>query len=754
MTHIMRVALALGTYLSTAAYAQVVPDAAAVEPAASGTDTAVPGEIVVTAQRRTERLQDTPIAVTAVTAQVVQSLGLTNVIDIAAVTPGASFNSSSGGFFAPRIRGIGVDTVSVGLEMPVAIYEDGAYLTRNLALNEILENFDIGSVQVLRGPQGTLYGRNATGGVIIVNSADPTPRFEGRVRAEYGNYDHQQLNAMINVPLGEDLAFRATGSYKKDDGFVHNLNTGQDAGGGRAYSVRAKLRWQPGNADITLGGQYYNTKYALGPLSTLGRKDSTCYACVLSPGIVRPSTGFFETENRTFVQPLRTEYIGVNLNMVFDFDTFKLSSTTTYRRQKSRDSGGDSDATPLPLFEFAVPDSGGTSYTQDVQVTSTLDGPFNYLFGLSYLHDKGYLNPNFLGLAFGGSVDPATAPGFDNTATTSSYAAFLEGYYQLTDRLKVTVGGRYTYEERGAHGFTDAAFAAVLGLPSSFSFDLQTSQRAFTPRFVLAWDNGPTNLYYSFTRGFKAGGFPGPYIFPVAPVLPEKIFSHEVGIKQSLLDNRVRFNAAAFYFKNKNQQSQTIDLNSGGIITANAGALENYGIEIEAQATPMEGLNLGLSGAWQHARYQPFRAASLVCFDPTGQSNLAAPGATLYPCTIDITGTTPPQAPDWTGSFNASYTFAVGSWSASVSGLAQYRSSINFLPAAGGELGYDRDGERFLVNASGYVSPPGDNLRLGFYVNNIFDKHYATLRSTAQPYGTYYVAARPRTYGLRLEYSF
>ena len=753
MTKLGPMAVAIGAMLASTCYAQS-PAAAGAATQASNEDAATqPGEIIVTAQRKSENLQDTPLAVTAVTAETAQSLGLTNVVDIASVTPGASFTTALG-FFSPHIRGIGTDFVSVGTEAPVAVYEDGAYLTRTLTVNEILDNFDIGSVQVLRGPQGTLYGRNATGGVIIISSADPTNKFEGRMRAEYGNLDHQQINGMINLPLGQDLALRATGSYKHDDGFVHNLTTGGKAGGSRVYSMRAKLRWTPGNADIILGGQYYNTKSNFGPLATLGRNDSTCYACVLAPGIVRPSVGFYETEGDTQVQPIRTKYYGANLNMTFDMGSFSLSSITTYRKQKSLNSSSDQDYTPLPLFEFDVPTSGGESYTQDLQVTSKLDGRFNYLFGLSYLHDKGYFNPSFLGLAFGGSFDPATAPSYSNSATTESYAAFFEGYYNLTDQLKVTAGGRYTYERRTANGEISAAFAALFGIPGAYSLNDAGAQRAFTPRFVLAWDNGPTNIYYSFTRGFKAGGFAAPYLVNISSVKPEKIFSHEIGIKQSMLGNRLRLNASAFYFKNKNQQVQTLDLNSGGGLTDNAGAVENYGLEVEAQIVPLEGLNLGFSGAWQHARYRDYRNAALVCFDPAGLSNPRAPGATLYPCSIDLSGTTPAFAPEWTGSFNANYRFAIGDWTASLSGLAQYRSSINFQPGAGGQLGYDRDKSLFTSNVSGYISPPGEALRLGFYVNNVFDKAYPAFRQTAQPYGMYYNAAKPRTYGLRVEYTF
>ncbi|MBB4642907.1 TonB-dependent receptor [Rhizorhapis suberifaciens] len=732
------VAIALGGLLASASYAQTPAGA---PPATSAPEDAASNgavEIIVTAQRRSENLQDTPLAVTAVTAETAQNLGLAKAADIAAITPGANFTVSAG-FFSPNIRGLGVAFTAAGLESPVAIYEDGAYLTNTITANEFLDNFDIGSIQVLRGPQGTLYGRNASGGVIIINSADPTDKFEGRVRGEIGNLDHQQLNAMINVPLGQDLALRATGGYKHNGGFIHNVFTGEDNGWEKNYNIRAKLRWTPGTADIILGGEYYDLRNTLTRTGTVGRYDESCLGCVLAPpGTIDPTIGFYEQQNESYAPPVHTKFYGATLKMSFDLDSFQLSSTTTYRRQKTVHNSGDSDNTPLPLFEYVGADVGGKTFSQDLQVTSTLGGRFEYLFGVSYLYDKRHFRAAFLS----GSVrDDSTTNGFLNVGSTNSYAAFLEGYYKVTDELKVTVGGRYTYDERG---MTGAAFGVPWGV------DLSTAQRAFTPRLVLAWDNGPTNLYYSYTRGFKAGGYPDSQLSPPAVVQPEKIASHEIGIKQSMLDNRLRLNAAAFYFKNKGLQAQTIrDVTQGGSTTSNAD-LENYGVEVEAQIIPMDGLNFGLTGAWQHPRYKPFDGViGLACFVP------GTPG--MVPCdplVTNLTGTAPPQAPTWSGSFSANYEFDVGAWSASLSGLATYRSSINYQPGAGGNLMYDRAGELFLANASGYVSPPGENLRVGFYVNNLFDKKYVTRRQTLVPFGTSYNAGLPRTYGLRVEYSF
>ncbi|MEJ7935825.1 TonB-dependent receptor [Sphingobium sp. AN558] len=572
---------------------------------------------------------------------------------------------------------------------------------------------------------------------------------------EAGNLNHYSLNAMLNVPLGQDLALRVTGGYKHDGDFVSNAATGESTGGGRAYNVRGKLRWNPGDADIVLGGQYYNLSNRVG-LNTLGRNDLTCLGCQFFPAGLPANPGPHDYAARLSQSPMKNEFYGANLSMKFQVGDFELSSVTTYRHQKVTDSVGDSDFIPELLFEFNVPESGGKTFTQDFQISSGLDGRFNYLFGLSYLHDKGYFNPCLIGAGFGGSTSAANGFCADNSTTTKSYAAFVEGYYEITDSLKATLGGRYTYEQRSAE-VLQRAFPAFF-IPA-FSISNKISQRAFTPRFVLAWNDGPTNIYYSFTRGFKAGGFPGPF-FPgfgggITTVQPEKIFSHEIGVKQSLLGNRIRLNAAAFYFKNKNQQSQTLDPLTSVATSRNSGAVENYGLEIEAQVVPTDGLTLGLTGAWQHARYKPFSDAALVCFDPTRPSQLLpAPTGTLYPCSRDITGTPPPHAPKFAGSFNANYQFPIASWTGSLSGIAQYTSAILYYPGASGPLNYDRRGELFLVNASGYVSPPGEHIRIGFYANNVFNKSYVDYRQTNAPWGLAFNGAKPRTYGLRVEYRF
>lgn len=724
------------------AHAQEVP-ATETSPTAEPVETT--GDIIVTAQRRSERLQDVPLAITAVSAEAATQLGLRNMRDVTLAMPGTDFTVASG-FLALFIRGVGVQYATPGLESSIAIYMDGGYIPRAGGVNSLLDIVDPGTIEVLRGPQGTLYGRNATGGVVRVNSAAPTDKLEGRILAEYGRFDHKQVDGMLNVPVSDTLSVRLAGRYKKEDGYITNID-GTKLAATNNYTARGRFKWDPSDVLSITGGVEWQRSNARTYNDALGLGAPSCYVC-LSTGQTAP--GFYEAVqndtgpyyNRMFRSDLR---IGLSLGQ------FDLTSTTTYLNNISRQNA-DNDFTPSPVFNFNVHRNGGKAYSQEFQLTSNLDGPFNYLFGVNYFYDKSFIDFSLTGSAYDFAVAATgTYPRNNNSVKTESVSAFVEGTYELTDQIKVTAGGRYTYDKRDISVNNSAGFG-LFGAPASFTGS--ASFRAFTPRFVLAWDNGPTNIYYSFTRGFKAGGFSTPSPFPGESVDPEKVFNHEVGIKNSMFGGKLRTSLAVFYYKNKGLQQQTIDATGSGTKTENVGAAEGYGAELEINGDPMEGLVVGSSIGYLHAEYVSYPVASQICFDPAGASNVLFPNATLYQCAADLSGSRVPHAPRLTASLNASYTFDIGSWTANLAGVAQYRSRFLFWPGAGGDLKYDQEDGYVVANFSGYVSPPGEQLRLGFYLDNAFDKQYAVNRTTGQPYGVNFNAAKPRTYGVRAEYRF
>jgi iron complex outermembrane recepter protein len=705
----------------------------------------VSDEIIVTAQRRSERLEDVPLSITAVSQEFLVRSGLRSAADLKFAAPGLDITSSTGSIML-TMRGTGVQFVSPGLEPPVAIYVDNVYIPRTNGLNSLLDLVDSDSVEVIRGPQGTLYGRNATGGVIRINSANPSDEFEGRVAAEYGRFDNGQLDAMLNVPVSDDFGVRFAGRRHKSDGYVKNAD-GKTLPAIDNYTARMRMRWTPSDTLEIVGGIERIHSKANGYNDLLGDGGPTCYVC----GVTGTQPGSFYRSNVTIAAPYENRATRGDLRINLERGDYTLSSTTTYFKNRS-EQNADNDFTPVDIFRFNVNRNGGKTFGQELQLAFAGDGPLSYIAALSYLHDKSFIDFSLEGAAFQFSQTfVGVFPRNNNSVETDSYSGLLEAVYEFSDTVKLTVGGRYTSDKRKQSVNNNAGFQ-LFGAPAGFG-DSDTF-KAFTPRVVLAWDNGPTNVYYSYTRGFKAGGFVSPSPFPGRAVKSEKIFSHEIGIKHSAFDDRVTAGLSTFYFKNKDLQQQIIDINSGGTITENAGASEGYGVELELNARPVDSLSLGVSVGYLHAEYDKYEDAAVVCFDPTGTSNVVNPGATLYPCRADLSGTDVPHAPELTLSGNASYTFPIGAWSGSLSGLVQYRSKSLFWPGAGGELGYDRQKGYTVANFSGYVSPPGDKLRVGFYLDNAFDEKYATIRTTLQPWGLAYNAAPPRTYGARVEYNF
>jgi iron complex outermembrane receptor protein len=675
------------------------------------------------------------VAITAVSPETAIQLGLRSIEDIKLTSPNTELGEGVGSI-QYYIRGVGSNYSTPGLEGAVSIYLDGGYIERTIGMSSLLNLVDPGSIEVLRGPQGTLYGRNATGGVVRVSSALPTEALDGRAAAEYGRFDHKQFDGMLNVPISDTFGVRFAGRYTDEDGYIKNINTGQDVYGGRNYTLRATGQWRPtSDIDISFGTEWQNSRTNQ-DASVLGYGSPICLACAAAG--VGASKDFYEV-NQNFNGLYQNRSFRSFLNTKFALGKMDISTVTTYMNDRSRQPS-DQDFTPSPVFVYNNLGVGGRTITQEVQVATNFDSPFNLIAGGAFLDDKA----NFE-IALQGTAYP-TSPGVHNTVHTQSYSGFVEGTYKITPELKITAGGRYTHDTRFGTGANNAGFQDF-GLPAFFTISQKFN--AFTPRAVIAWDNGPANLYYSYTQGFKAGGINTPATAPFgATVGPEKINSHEIGWKQRYSD-KLSSSMSVFYYKRSNLQTQFIDPTSGGSISENAGGAEGYGVEAELTARPILGLTVNVSGSYLHTAFTSYRRAATACYDPA-----LAPGPVLYACTLDFTGDRSPRAPRFTAGLNGSYTFAVGGWEASLAGLAQYKSNFDFFAGAGGDLGADRQKGYILSNVSGYVSPPGAKMRVGFYVDNLFDTKYKLFAATNQPYGPTFIPARPITYGIRVEHRF
>jgi len=717
---------------------------AAATPASSGGELS---EVVVTAQHRSEREEKVPISITALQASTIESLDIRTIDKLATVTPGLTFNTGYS-WTQTYIRGIGVSTApGVGLESPVAVYIDGAYLPRNVGV--ILDLLDPASVEVLKGPQGTLYGRNASGGAILLNTANPTHEFSFKGVAEGGNHGHEQVDAVVNLPVNDTLAFRIASRYRNEDGFLRNITTGEEVGGKQVADLRAKVLWKA-SSDLTalLALDYH---YEYGHANASGRQDATppfCVGCAF--GGQSATTGFYQvTEDLRRHDPGRS--YNANLNLQYDFGNLAFKSITAYRDLTAQITD-DSDHTSAPLFVYYAT-YGGKTFSEEAQVSSSYGGPINFLAGAQYIDDRAFDVARIYGAIFGlpyvGATPPANANQGRQNIRTRSFAGYAELYIKPLDPLTITLGVRYSKDRREIDSIWNQY--AVMNLdPGGPSTALQRASFAkSTPRAVIAYDTGPANLYASFTRGFKAGGFNSPAFGPqTTPIEPEVIDSYEVGAKFVSADHRTRVNAAAFRYNYNNVQVSIFTASTQ--IIKNAGRARGNGVELDVSHRPADWLTLSGGGAYLDAKYvsYPNAAAYLLQRDAAGSIIGVAPGEE------DLSNSPLPRAPKWSGYLSASLEAPLAhGWLGRLNTVIHYTSSYIFNPGAGGDLRTDIQGAYALMNLSGGVGPASGTYEVGFYIDNLTGRRYYETRAIGS-LGIDAMPAAPRTYGARVTFRF
>ena len=699
-------------------------------------------EVIVTSQKREERLQDVPIPVTAITASDLAEESRYSLQDYYSQVPGLSLTPNefsgaptiairgitSGDFTNPTV-GITVDDVPFG---PSTV-NGGGYFAPDL------DPSDLARIEVLRGPQGTLYGRNATGGAIVVNTTAPTDKMEGYALAEYGRFDHILGEGVINLPVSDTLAIRFAGRYTKEDGYIHNLTTGRDGPDRRAHVIRGSMAWRPSSdfsAVLTIEHSRDRSE-AFPQAQRIGAP--LCLGCTISgEGAV---TGFYDARNDPTEQDSLAKSFSATLRIRANSGIFDIDSVTAYRNLTS-DSENDIDATSVDLFN-AISLLGGKTYSQDLVVSSNSGSWLDGIVGLSFVKDDAFQRSRITGLAVAALPE---VPFIENRVNTESVAAFAQMTAKPVTNLEITLGGRYSYDDRDLKArenlSANLAFAGGTGL---LAFNQHASFRSFTPRAVIAYTAGNFNLYGSYNRGFKAGGFSIPLYSPGNPVKPEKLDSFEAGIKFVSADHKLNVNLAAFYYRHKDLQVRVADLAAGGAAVRNAASARGRGVELEFDYTPVTGLKIYGGGSYLRARFRDFEGATVN----------SAVGGVLVTTTEDLSGTRVPNAPKFTGFLGTSIEQPIGgSWMAALNGVVRYSSGYDFFPGAGGNLRLDKQDAYTVANVSGHVGPANGAYEIGFYVNNLFNEKYSINWQTSAPFGSAQVVAKPRTYGVRLKYSF
>ena len=688
-------------------------------PAAAPADeaTQIP-EIIVTAQKRPEKVQDVPLAVTVISREALELANITAATDIKRLATSLQYAenvSVRGTSF--QIRGVGTQSFSNGLEQSVGTVVDGVAMTRNGMGNGDL--LDVDRVEVLRGPQGMLFGKNASAGLVSIVSRRPTaePSAEGRI--SFGTYDELLASAVVNVPLTGQAAFRLAGFSNSRDGLVTNVFDGGKLNDHDEAGFKARLLWRSPDEDWQV--------YVSGDLSTI---DGHCCAATVrsvvpgSPLAISLASAGIVPGPRNLEVNLdagafsRSTNAGASVEVTWRLGGHELTSLTAWRTWELRENT-DSDSTPQPALSINFGRSDLDQLTQEFKLASPSGERLEYVLGLYYFNSKLRGNNGQLGSLSLTSATPVSSRFFIATNRNESLAAFGQATFRATENLRLIAGARYTHDDVSM--VYERSFVPGT-LPSSppLSLHPETSASNLSWRIGLQYDFDPDVMaYLTASRGYKGPGFnalQGATIAANNPVRPEIPTSFEFGLKSSLLDRRLTLSLAVYDTRFKDFQGQFFDPSAppfGAFVVGNAGELHTRGAELEWAAHPTDELAISGGAVYNDAFYSDFRNAA--CWGTPATQRECVGGV------FDATGVSVPNSPKWTFSLQGFYERDLGvRWRGFASLDWYWRSQVN---DSLGDPNMIR-GAYGLLGGSIGVSGDAGRWQLSAWIRNLLDQHY------------------------------
>ncbi|MEN3953302.1 TonB-dependent receptor [Iodidimonas sp. SYSU 1G8] len=785
-----------GVALEGAAATAAVVNSAAVAAEGARAATVIEG-ILVTARRKQEVAQDVPIALTAISEETLSKNNITNILEMKQLVPSLQVIS-----FNPRntniaVRGLGANVALTndGFETGVGVYVDGVIYAR--PAQSTFDLPDLASVEVLRGPQGTLYGKNTTAGAINITTKQPTfePEYSGEV--SLGNKGLRQTSASASGPISDTLAIRVSGFANSRDGFIQNPVIDKDLNNYSDYGGRVQLLWKP-NDNLTVR--------AIGDLS---HQEQDCCATVIADVVTRkwdgtplannyydrlarfpgysalPIDPFARKSDIDGITKIAMTHGGGSLTVDWDLGDHTLTSISAYRFWDWYPRN-DADNIGLDILPRGQQQNFQKQITQELRLASNDNERFDYSFGLYYFNEKvlgkgwtQYGADAPLWILGPGVAQPIRDAALKNTSYFSesvpkiqSYAAYGQATWNVTDRLGLTGGLRYTYEKKTGSfdqwvvgsdfsglSLADAATAQALrnNFGTALSYDVSTSRSALTGLGSITYDVTEGVLAYAtYSRGQKSSGLNLVNLPPgVSPVVaPETVNSYELGLKTQFLDDRATINVAAFWADVSNYQGQISDFTTR-LLTyiTNAGSVRSRGVEVDLKIQPTDGLSLYLSGAYTDAIYKKYLKASL----PIEGGPVNGQTFTCIATSCDLSGQPLTGVSKWAFSAGGEYSLPIGQlWSldsevylgADVSYRSKYYSQANNSYSS-----LVRSYE--VVNLRAGIRA-GDNWDVSLWVRNLLDKKYFQTRA-AQAFNTGAVSSLlgdPRTFGITARFTY
>lgn len=726
--------------------------------AAPADDSATSGdEIVVTARKRGESLIDVPIAVSAVSGTTLDNYAIRDVQSAGRRIPNLYVDKSTAG---PRIaiRGLGNPQTGGVVDSSVGLAIDGLFYGRPRWLSAGL--FDVASLEVLRGPQSTYFGRNTTAGLVNITTRSPGTRVEGHVQGGYefdiGSY---ALEAAVGGPVSDNFGIRVAYRYVEADGYIRNTAGTKDEPATRDHTARITLDWHPSDSFGATNKFSYFDSRENGNAQEIGVCGPVFIALLQAAGsnedcrlnYVKSPNGAFAGGNNPKDFYTTNEGFSNVLTLAVTLGEHVLTSVTGYHDLKS-DWNADGDWVASVLtFNVHRPER-FKQFSQELRLQSPADQFLTYTLGLYYEDYSRAMNQNIdAGTFFGGDPFSVVRP---LRVKAHSIAAFADVTWRLTPSLSVTGGGRFTSETRKGRL---TQFAGPLGAPDFLGYDLRQTDKSkdFTPAITAQWNiGGSSQIYASYKEGFKGGGFDLDAGAPDGTFAygDESAKSYEIGAKAELLDRKLLLTAAAFHTDVSDLQVQSYPGTEPTARIINAAAARLRGIELEARAQPIDGLRANASFAYTDAEYRDFQRAP--CYLGQTPAQGCTPATPTDPSFQNLTGARLPLAPKYNGSVGLDWeSNAFDGYRFQIGGQLSYRSSL-FLNLEADPL--TRARSLTLMDARIGLVPDGpEGWTVALVGNNIFDRKYVTGAVNLLTPGSFvYNLGRPRTIELQIGYRF
>jgi iron complex outermembrane receptor protein len=751
-----------GILLCAASLASVTPfltsTAMAQEPAsgASSGSGNILNEIVVSGvRRREESVQSVPVAVTALNSELLERNNVTSTAGLNRLAPNLVIvrQLATPAQASLYLRGFGSESNSPAIDPPVAITVDGIYQPQSSG--NLLDLFDVETVEVQRGPQGTLQGKNAPTGSLTIVSKRPTFNFEGAAEASYERFNHVSLKARINVPVVPDvLAVKLTGIYKKGGNFIRSLQEGgkRRFGGEKGFAGKVGILFTPSSNVEWLVNAFYerdrNPQTGMRDLSYLGAEfnkyvpegspayQGTGLSCVVF-GHCAPTKRF--TTNSGWNKGHKSNTKQVSSQLTFRTDPVTITAMTGYKKY-SELNNTDVDGQPEPLLDALGDPLHYDQFSQEIRLNSAkgggldMDGKLDWVIGGYYSKFK-YSNQQTLSI-FGPIYNS------DEHGKTTSKALFAQAIYSITDQFNITLGGRQSWDKK-THNYIPVLPTALYDVTPTI-VDAPISFKNFSMELGAQYKIAPDKqVYVRYAEGYRSGGYQGlpGFGIPQSPYKPETVQTYEIGFKGDFMDRHLRVNVSAFLSKYKNLQRTVIgSLDVAPFYTQeikNAADADVKGIELEVTAVPTDALTIAMSLNYLDNKYKNYVATFIAGFPATNHDDFPFP-----------------YSSKWSGRISPTYTIDMGDNQLILSATAAYASRYY---VAG--IPYPAARVRSLVDVSARAKLDVDNGKysISIYGENLTNNHFIE-NFTTPPGGNalYFAGAdhKPITYGIAVGAKF